>query len=108
MLGFIYLCLCLGFEGRYKVMENGRDEYEQIVRGLYEQLRELRGDREPRPLTDALANLAPARNRLRTGLPAWLIGGVFVAAMAGIYHLYNIALNERIRDVLSVLDQLPK
>ncbi|MGB2109458.1 MAG: type IVB secretion system protein IcmH/DotU [Marinobacter vinifirmus] len=108
MLDFIYLCLCLGFEGRYKVMENGRDEYEKIVRGLYEQLRELRGDREPRPLTDALANLAPARNRLRTGLPAWLIGGVFVAAMAGIYHLYNIALNERIRDVLSVLDQLPK
>ena len=108
MLSFIYLCLSLGFEGRYKVMENGRDEYEQIVRGLYEQLRELRGDREPRPLTDALANLAPARNRLRTGLPAWLIGGLFVAAMAGIYHLYNIALNERIRDVLSVLDQLPK
>jgi type VI secretion system protein ImpK len=28
--------------------------------------------------------------------------------MAGIYHLYNVALNERIRDVLSVLDQLPK
>jgi len=31
-----------------------------------------------------------------------------VAAMAGIYSLYNMALNERIRDVLSVLEQLPK
>ncbi|MBR9872046.1 MAG: DotU family type IV/VI secretion system protein [Gammaproteobacteria bacterium] len=108
MLGFIYLCLCLGFEGRYKVMESGRDEYEQIVRGLYEQLRDLRGDRDPKPLADASENVVPARNRLRTGLPIWLITGVFAAAMVGIYHLYNVALNERIRDVLSVLEQLPK
>ena len=108
MLEFIYLCLCLGFEGRYKVMTNGRDEYEQIIRGLYEQIRGLRRDEEPQPLTRALDNVTPARNRLRTGLPLWGIGGLFVAAMAGVYTLYNIALNERIRDVLSVLEQLPK
>ncbi|MDP4531231.1 type IVB secretion system protein IcmH/DotU [Marinobacter salarius] len=108
MLEFIYLCLCLGFEGRYKVMTNGRDEYEQIIRGLYEQIRGLRRDEEPQPLTRALDNVTPARNRLRTGLSLWGIGGLFVAAMAGVYTLYNIALNERIRDVLSVLEQLPK
>ncbi|RBP23469.1 type VI secretion system protein ImpK [Marinobacter pelagius] len=108
MLEFIHLCLCLGFEGRYKVMENGRDEYEQVVRGLYDQLRELRGDRDSRPLADATENLMPARNRLRSGLPLWGIGGLFVFAMAGIYSLYNTALNERIREVLSVLEQLPK
>ena len=108
MLEFIYLCLCLGFEGRYKVMTNGRDEYEQIIRGLYEQIRGLRRDEEPQPLTRALDNVTPARNRLRTGLPLWGIGGLFVADMAGVYTLYNIALNERIRDVLSVLEQLPK
>lgn len=108
MLEFIYLCLCLGFEGRYKVMTNGRDEYEQIIRGLYEQIRGLRRDEEPQPLTSALDNVTPARNRLRTGLPLWGIGGLFVAVMAGVYTLYNIALNERIRDVLSVLEQLPK
>ena len=51
MLEFIYLCLCLGFEGRYKVMTNGRDEYEQIIRGLYEQIRGLRRDEEPQPRT---------------------------------------------------------
>lgn len=108
MLEFIYLCLCLGFEGRYKVMENGRDEYEQVIRGLYDQLRELRGDRDSRPLADATANLVPARNRLRSGLPLWGIGGLFVVAMSGIYSLYHMALNERIRDLLSVLEQLPK
>jgi type VI secretion system protein ImpK len=108
MLEFIHLCLCLGFEGRYKVMENGRDEYEQIIRGLNEQIRSLRADQESRPLASALDNVAPARNRLGTGLPLWSIGGLFVVAMGGIFWLYNTALNERIRDVLSVLEQLPK
>lgn len=108
MLEFIHLCLCLGFEGRYKVMTNGRDEYDQIIRGLNEQIRTLRSDQEPQPLASALDNVAPARNRLRTGLPLWSIGGLFLAAMAGVYSLYNIALNDRIGDVLSVLEQLPK
>lgn len=108
MLAFIYLCLCLGFEGRYKVMENGRDEYEQILRGLHERLQSLREDQSSEPLADAQVNVTPARNRLRNGLPLWGIAGLFVAAMAGIYSLYNIALEERIKDVLSVLEQLPK
>ena len=108
MLSFIYLCLCLGFEGRYKVMENGRDEYDQIVRGLHEQLKALQEEQEPAPLADARANVTLTRNRLRSGMPVWGIAGLFVAAMAGIYSLYNIALNERITDVLRVLDQLPK
>jgi type VI secretion system protein ImpK len=108
MLEFIHLCLCLGFEGRYKVMDNGRDEYEQIIRGLHEQIQALRADHEPKPLACALDNVAPALNQLRTGLPLWSVGGLFVAAMAGIFWLYNTALNERIRDVLSVLEQLPK
>ena len=108
MLSFIYLCLSLGFEGRYKVMENGRDEYDQIVRGLHEQLKALQEEQDPAPLADARANVTPTRNRLRSGMPVWGIAGLFVAAMAGIYSLYNIALNERITDVLRVLDQLPK
>ncbi|MBO6850791.1 MAG: type IVB secretion system protein IcmH/DotU [Marinobacter sp.] len=108
MLAFIHLCLCLGFEGRYKVMTNGREEYEQIIRGLHEQLKSLREADEAQPLTDALAHVSPARNRLRSGLPIWGIGGLFALAMAGIFSLYNMALNERIRDVLSVLEQLPK
>ena len=108
MLEFIYLCLCLGFEGRYKVMDNGREEYEEVIRGLYEQLRDLRGDDDPQPLTGPLDNVVPARNRLRTGLPLWGIGGLFVAAMVGVYMLYSNALDERIRDVIRVLEQLPK
>lgn len=109
MLEFIYLALCLGFEGRYKVMTNGRDEYERIIGGLYRQIGELRDSGiAEQPLCAALDNVTPARNRFRNGLPMWGILGLFVGAMATVYTLYSIALDERIRDVLSVLEQLPK
>ncbi len=108
MLAFLYLCLSLGFEGRYKVLENGREEYQQIVRGLYEKLRELNGDAATGPLTDALAQVTSARNRLRRGWSLWGIAGLFGLTMAAVYTPYNMALNDRIEDVLSVLEQLPK
>lgn len=108
MLEFIHLCLCLGFEGRYKVMANGREEYEQIIRGLQERLLTEAGESLQEPLTQPLNHVAPARNRFRSGLPVWGFGGLLVVAMAGVYNLYHLALNERIRDVLRVLEQLPK
>ncbi|MDX1756882.1 MAG: type IVB secretion system protein IcmH/DotU [Marinobacter sp.] len=108
MLEFIHLCLCLGFEGRYKVMTNGREEYEQIIRGLQERLLATDDEGNQVPLTQPLEHVAPARNRFRSGLPVWGIGGLFVAAMAGVYTLYHMALDERIRSVLGVLEQLPK
>lgn len=108
MLEFIYLCLCLGFEGRYKVMSNGREEYERIIRGLFDQLHAQCPEAAGATLTQALDNVTPARNRFRNGLPAWGVGGLFLAVMATVYSLYTMALDERIRDVLGVLDQLPK
>lgn len=108
MLEFIYLCLCLGFEGRYKVMDNGRDEYERIIQGLHEQLEGLRETPADTELTRPLDNVRPARNRFRSGLPVWLVGGAFLVVMAGLFTLYDTALNERIIQVRSVLEQLPE
>jgi type VI secretion system protein ImpK len=108
MLEFIYLALCLGFEGRYKVMDNGREEYERIIGGLYRQIEELRDPDTSESLGTALENVTPARNRFRNGVPLWGIFGLFAGTMATVYTLYSIALDERIRDVLSVLEQLPK
>ncbi|WP_336365603.1 type IVB secretion system protein IcmH/DotU [Marinobacter sp. C2H3] len=110
MLSFLYLCLSLGFEGRYKVMENGREEYDRIRQGLYDTLRATRpADASGRSgLGDAFSHVTPARPRRRSGLPLWGVAGLFTLAMAGVYGLYSLALNERITDVLRVLDQLPK
>ncbi|PVY77664.1 type VI secretion system protein ImpK [Tamilnaduibacter salinus] len=107
MLEFIYLALCLGFEGRYKVMDNGRDEYERIINGLYRQIETWRAPDREQSLGSALDHVIPARNRLRRGFPIWGLGGLFLVAMGTVYTLYSMALDERMKDLLSVLDQLP-
>ena len=45
MLELMYLCLSLGFEGKYRVMERGRVQLETINDALYRQIRHVRGDR---------------------------------------------------------------
>ncbi|CAM3133829.1 type IVB secretion system protein IcmH/DotU [Pseudomonas floridensis] len=44
MLELMYLCLALGFEGKYRVDHRGGDELEGIRDGLHRQIRQLRGD----------------------------------------------------------------
>ncbi|MBQ0764157.1 type IVB secretion system protein IcmH/DotU [Marinobacter psychrophilus] len=108
MLAFIYLCLCLGFEGRYKVMTNGRDEYNSILRGLGQQLATLNGDAASAPLADALKNRVPARSRYGNHWPLAGIGLALLLALGGIFHLYSSALDERVVQVHELLEQLPR
>ncbi|RMT78644.1 putative outer membrane protein [Pseudomonas viridiflava] len=44
MLELMYLCLALGFEGKYRVMPRGGDELDGIRDGLHRQIRQMRGD----------------------------------------------------------------
>src|SRR5690554_7013039 len=44
LLKLMYLCLSLGFEGKYRVMPRGTLELEVIRDSLYRQIRQLRGD----------------------------------------------------------------
>lgn len=108
ILAFIYLCLCLGFEGRYKVMTNGRDEYNSIVRGLGQQLATLNGDAVRAPLADALKNRVPARSHYGNRWPLAGIALAFMLALGGIFHLYSTALDERVAQVHELLEQLPR
>ncbi|OEY65824.1 type IVB secretion system protein IcmH/DotU [Marinobacter sp. X15-166B] len=107
MLEFIFVCLCLGFEGRYKVMSNGREDCEQILSELHELLQTLATDASPFPLSAPLTHVTASCHRVRKSWPVWG-SGLFVVVMAGVYSLYKIALNERITDVLGVLEQLPR
>jgi type VI secretion system protein ImpK len=44
MLELVYLCLSLGFEGKYRVMERGVVQLEAVRDGLYRQIRHVRGN----------------------------------------------------------------
>ncbi|MDR3162658.1 MAG: type IVB secretion system protein IcmH/DotU [Helicobacteraceae bacterium] len=45
LLELMYICLSMGFEGKYRLMEKGRIEIEAIRDNLYKQIRNVRGRR---------------------------------------------------------------
>ncbi|BBI64277.1 hypothetical protein HSBAA_55830 [Vreelandella sulfidaeris] len=105
MLAFIYLCLCLGFEGRYRVASHGRDEYEQIVRALGDQLATL--DQPPEEaLTQPLHNVVRVRQRLRSGFPVWGIFSLFGLAMVAVYLGLSWSLDQQAEQITSLLNQI--
>lgn len=105
MLEFIYLCLCLGFEGRYKVMDHGREEYEHIVRTLGDQLASL-SDTPEDSLTRPLDNVMPGRHHRGRGMPVWSVFALFAVAMVGAYLGFAWTLDQQAAQVGTLLDQI--
>lgn len=106
LLGFIYLCLSLGFEGQYRVRGNDRSEYEAIRSGLYETLYGQTSARKS-GLGDALTGVIDQPETARRPLPVWSVFVLSGLIMAGVYGVYRVALNDHIQSVLAVLEALP-
>lgn len=72
MLELMYLCLSLGFEGKYRVLPRGMLELEAVRDSLYRQIRQLRGD-VPREVSPRWQGLKDTRRRLVRIVPWWLV-----------------------------------
>lgn len=105
LLEFIYLCFCLGFEGRYKVISNGREEFDKIISRLYETLRLLR-EEEPNLLPSATEHVVQARYRLGRQLPIWSVFAGFAVMLSVIFIFYSVSLSQKSSDVLNQLHQI--
>ncbi|OKB02971.1 type IV secretion protein DotU [Aeromonas salmonicida subsp. salmonicida] len=99
ILEFIYLCLCLGFEGR--------DEFERIVKQLHKQLAPETSGEAPSVFHLDLGRQA-SRYRLRKqiSLRSLFMGGALILAI--IFGLYHHQLNNQTQDVLRQLGELLK
>lgn len=105
LLEFIFLCLSLGFEGRYKVMEKGREECEKVMAHLHQVLRRL-SDYEPEALTQATDHVVTTKYRLRKQLPVWSIFAGFCASLTLVFAAYSVVLGNKSASVLEQLSQI--
>ena len=71
LLELMYLCLALGFEGRYRVRDGGRDQLERVREQLFQTIRTQRGDPE-RELSPHWRGITPRRDPLIHQLPLWV------------------------------------
>ncbi|MBO0495077.1 type IVB secretion system protein IcmH/DotU [Pseudomonas sp. Marseille-Q1929] len=94
MLELMYLCLAIGFEGKYRVMERGMVRLEAVRDGLYRQIRHVRGNPPP-------AVPAPALRRRKRHLRGLSIPWLAVCVLACLLALYTgfawVLGNERVR-----------
>ncbi|SKA52151.1 type IVB secretion system protein IcmH/DotU [Photobacterium toruni] len=105
LLVFIYLCLALGFEGRYKVMNNGKEAFDKVFASLYEILRRLK-DKDPQPLTSATELVAAKKYKLTKQIPLWTIFAGFSLSWLAIFIVYSVLLNNKSIDVLTQLNHI--
>jgi type VI secretion system protein ImpK len=80
-LEICYLCLSLGFQGRYRLAPRGHAELDRIREGLFQLLQQIRGNFE-RELSPRWRGVdAPHRGPGRS-VPAWVAGALSVAMLA--------------------------
>ncbi|MFJ3368518.1 type IVB secretion system protein IcmH/DotU [Pseudomonas sp. NPDC086251] len=99
MLELMYLCLSLGFEGKYRVQTRGMLELDGIRDALYRQIRQLRGD-VPRELSPHWQGLSDRRRSLVRIVPAWMVVLFTMACLAVMYSGFAWVLGEQRETVL--------
>lgn len=105
MLELMYLCLALGFEGKYRVLPRGMLELEAIRDSLYRQIRQLRGD-VPREVSPHWQGLRDTRRHLVRIVPWWLVALFSLACLVVMYSGFAWVLGEQRDSVLQPYQSL--
>ena len=93
LLELLYVCLCLGFEGRFKVIDNGRAQLESVRERLAQIIRKTRGEHE-RDLSAQWRGEATTIGKNNSFLALWSAAAVCAVLVLGVYLWLCFALND--------------
>ncbi|UHD16097.1 type IVB secretion system protein IcmH/DotU [Thiocapsa bogorovii] len=105
LLELLYLCLALGFEGRYRVRDDGRNELEQVRERLFLAIRSQRGEPE-QELSPHWRGFGQRRDPLIHQLPLWVLAAISGIALLGLFSLFTFALHRASDPVFAGLAQV--
>lgn len=104
ILELMYLCMSLGFEGKYRVIHNGKEQIEMIRDDLFALIRNMRGESE-RDLSFGWHGSERRVSTLTEYLPIWVVASVFAAIMLFSYLGFRVWLTE---SSIEVTDRIEK
>jgi len=107
VLEFKYLCLCLGFKGKYGMQHNQVEALQSIITKLHRELRAMRGE-TPEALTDAQENIVSSRYRVGRLWPWWTPWVGALAVLVVVYAVFATSLHGTSELVLKALDEILK
>ncbi|MGE8408404.1 MAG: type IVB secretion system protein IcmH/DotU [Pseudomonas sp.] len=103
ILEFKYMCLCLGFQGKYGQQHDCQAVINDLIVKLHRILRAQRGE-TPERLFDEPDNVVSRRHRLPRQWPLWTPWVLAAVALAGSYFYFSISLEHSTEQVLRSLD----
>lgn len=104
LLELIDVCLALGFEGRYRVMENGLYQFEEIRDDLLRIIRSYRGEPE-RALSPHWEPTMGGRT-LRQYIPLWAVFAFSGALVVGLYFVFDELVSREVEPAVASLQQI--
>ncbi|GAB3376398.1 DotU family type VI secretion system protein [Azotobacter armeniacus] len=105
LLELQYFCLVLGFEGRYRVLDQGRSQLEALKQRLLQVIRNARGE-YPRALSPHWHDPAIAPPTVQRALPVWVAAAVATLLCLALFATLQLLLAGRSDDVFATIDQL--
>jgi len=105
LIEFLYLLLCLGFEGKYRVMHNGRSQLETVIREVHDAIRKERGD-PPEVLTSFRDKVIRKAHIIRRQTPVSLIWILFAILCIGTFAAFYISLGRYTDQVIQQLQNI--
>ena len=91
LLALMYYCLCLGFEGRFRIVDNGRARLETLRQRLWQILRDATPERHEALSPRWRGEIDPGSRGWRL-LPAWVVASVALLIGVLIYLWFAFAL----------------
>jgi type VI secretion system protein ImpK len=105
LLELIYAALCMGFEGRYRLITGGRAQLEAVRERLAQIIRKERGDHAP-ALAQNWRGQAAKRRAILTWLPLWVSAAVMGLALVGTYLWLSFRLSAASDPVYAQIQEL--
>lgn len=102
LLELIWVVLALGFEGRYKVQTDGRQQLDMVRERLSQMLRRP-ADPE---LSPAWQGVPVAQERWRDGLPMWVLGAGALLLLALVFFVLRVSVSAQTDPAFSALQTL--
>jgi type VI secretion system protein ImpK len=105
LLELMYVVLSFGFEGRYRVLNDGKAQLESVRTRLAQMLKGGKGDVE-RALSPRWEGVPVRTRRLGHGLPMWVIMSLAALMLMVVYFAMRMSINSHSDPVFSALQAL--
>jgi len=106
LLELMYMCLAFGFQGRYRVLEGGRSQLEELRDRLYMTIRSQRGEPE-RELSPRWQGVHDKRMTLTNWVPLWVGAALTAGVLLLVYLGFSWALGRASDPVYAALHDIP-